>query len=108
MRANAIATTAGTAPEVPTTLVLHTKDGLPELAWTQPLGASVLFYRIYRDGTAIADRYASTVTNDPHWIDADPGPAPNPGHTYRVAAVGTSLSESALSAPIVWPDEVTP
>jgi len=100
--AKSTAPVAETAPETPTGLTVDTFEGLPRLQWVQPPGEEVAFYRIYRDGTAVEDRYKTTVTIDTQWIDSDPGPAPNPGHSYYVAAVGKSLSESPLSAEGSW------
>jgi hypothetical protein len=96
------------APAKPIALTVTTEDDLPRLSWTQPSGEVVAYYRIYRDGDALADRYARTVTANAWWVDAEPDPVANPQHTYRVAAVGVSEAESALSDPITWPDEVTP
>jgi hypothetical protein len=99
-RATSTTPAAGTAPAAPTSLTAATVGGLPRLEWTQPIGAAVAFYRIYRDGSSVADRYASTVTFDPFWIDNDPGTG---SHSYRVSAVGATMSESALSPQVLWP-----
>ena len=101
--AQAIALVAVPAPDTPTGLTVQTDADRPLLKWTQPGVAPVSFYRIYRDGTAIAARYATTVTSATFWADPDPGPSPNPGHSYRVSAVGPTLSESSLSAEVLWP-----
>jgi prepilin-type N-terminal cleavage/methylation domain-containing protein len=92
---------AAVLPSTPTGLAVTTVDGRPKLTWTQPGGVTGLaFFRIYRDGSAVADRYATTVTADPFWVDPDPG---NGGHVYRVSAVNTTLNESLLSSGVSWP-----
>jgi hypothetical protein len=98
------AATAGTAPAIPAGLVATTEDGLPKLRWSAPADpTTVSFYRIYRDGAALADRYSETVTSSPFWADGDPGTGAGVSHVYRVSAVSPGLSESALSPAVNWP-----
>jgi hypothetical protein len=68
--------------------------GEPVLSWpatTDPDGDPILFYRIYRNGTAYADRYDRVDGNVLTWSD----PAPSAGgDTYYVTAVDSHYSES--------------
>ncbi|HEX8742898.1 MAG TPA: prepilin-type N-terminal cleavage/methylation domain-containing protein [Thermoleophilaceae bacterium] len=59
-------------------------------------GDAVDFYRIYRDGQALANRYdVIDAVGDPIvWTDADTGGI---AHTYYVVAVDTRLAESGFS-----------
>jgi Tfp pilus assembly protein PilV len=76
-------------------------DGSVSLQWLRPipqdpdLGDSVAFYRIYRDGTGLDDRYA--VWSDPgvsaSFIDGNTG---GTAHEYWVAAVDQNYAESTL------------
>lgn len=98
-------TGTNTAPHPPTGLSLtRNADGTTTLQWQAPnpadpdTGDSIDFYRVYRDGQAIENRYArwddpsSTVT----FIDsATNGEA----HGYWVTAVDTHLGESTAAGP---------
>ena len=68
--------------------------GEPVLSWpatTDPDGDPIVFYRIYRNGTAYQDRYDRVDGNVLTWSD----PAPSPGgDTYYVTAVDGHYSES--------------
>jgi len=78
------------------------------LTWSRPSpedpdsGDSIAFFRIYRDGTAVANRYdrwygtGSTLT----WKDTRTG---GTRHTYYVSAVDTHYGESALTGPVTGP-----
>ena len=62
-------------------------------------GDSIAFFRIYRDGTQVKDRYdrwygggASTT-----WQDIHTG---GTAHTYYVTAVDTHYGESAMVGPV--------
>jgi hypothetical protein len=74
-------------------------EGLPAISWdaaSDPDGIS--FYRIYRDGTAYADRYDKTGNGVIlSWIDSNPG---TDRHTYYVSAVDTNFEESAPTGPV--------
>jgi prepilin-type N-terminal cleavage/methylation domain-containing protein len=105
------------SPPAPTNVRLCIGDGslncLDAEGLPAPVGAVVVawdpssdpdgiqFYRIYRDGTAYADRhdtYFPDATNPGFaWIEFDTG---NPPHTYRVSAVDGSFAESDLSGPV--------
>ena len=88
---------AGAAPAAPTNVqVTLGTEGLPVLTWTAPASGTVLFYRIYRDsGTALADRYDETITDDPTYTDPNPGSTST--HRYWVTAVDSQFNESAPS-----------
>lgn len=62
-------------------------------------GDSVAFYRIYRDGTALADRYQRwyATGNSVTWTDTKTGAST---HTYYVTAVDTHFAESNAQGPV--------
>jgi prepilin-type N-terminal cleavage/methylation domain-containing protein len=62
-------------------------------------GDSVSAYRIYRDGTTLADRYATVPAGTYTYSDTS---APD-GHTYYVAAVDTKGAESTKTAGVYVP-----
>jgi hypothetical protein len=68
------------------------------------LDGTVAFYRIYRDGTAYADRwddfFPGSSGGDLAWLEYAPG---STSHTYRVTAVDNQFGESPLSAPVTAP-----
>jgi hypothetical protein len=74
------------------------------LDWTAPdpaspsySGDSIQFFRIYRDGTAIADRFDRTGQgSELTYPDTDASGA----HTYWVTAVDENYSESTLLGPV--------
>jgi hypothetical protein len=98
-------TQANQRPNPPATLTASTNaDGDAVLTWTPALvpdpdpDDSIAFYRIYRDGTAVADRYARTpLGTDLTWVD--PGAA-GEEHDYWVSAVDGQLAESTLVGPV--------
>jgi hypothetical protein len=76
--------------------------GMVVLSWSpvsDPDG--IQFYRIYRNGTAFADRYDDYFPNatDPGfaWFEFDSANGP---HTYYVSAVDGTFTESELSASV--------
>ena len=89
-------------PTAPPTLSASTSNGTTVLTWTPGVdpdpGDSVDFYRIYRDGAAITDRYDRTgLGTDLTWTDTATG---GESHTYYVSAVDTQLGESPLTGPV--------
>ena len=103
-------TTAKTAnqPNMPGTLNASL-DGVDlGLVWTLPppvvpayTGSAVSFYRIYRDGTGVTDRYARTsAATDLTFLD---GGAAQGGHKYWVTAVDEAYSESEPVGPVSAP-----
>jgi hypothetical protein len=73
-------------------------DGTVTLTWkrpdpTDPDGDAIDFYRIYRDGTAVGDRYSRWYDSGQNvtWTDTTAGGV---GHTYYVTAVDTNYAES--------------
>ena len=73
-----------------------TADGL-QLSWTAPAsGMTPAFYRIYRDGTTVADRYSATGSAALSWTDKDP----SSGHQYWVTAVDNKFAESSPVGPV--------
>ena len=94
-------TTSNRAPAVPSIASAATYG---TIYWTQTTdpdsGDSVDYYRIYRDGTGLANRY-DVIDNVPAsgtsyvlWTDPNPG---STTHTYRVTAVDTHAAESNMS-----------
>ena len=64
-------------------------------------GSNVIFYRVYRDGTAIGDRIARTGQEALTYYH-DPGAAAV-SHKYYVTAVDENFSESAPLGPVSLP-----
>lgn len=96
---------ADTAPEAPVPSSVAVEEGLPKFTWTQPAGATPIYYRIYRmagnvtTAPGLADRYAITANADPFWRD----PTPLSGTaTYWFSAVGATHSESPVSTAVVY------
>jgi prepilin-type N-terminal cleavage/methylation domain-containing protein len=91
-------------PALPSNVQATTLDGLPAISWdasSDPDNHAIRFYRIYRDGTAYANRYDKTgdgVTRS--WTDRNPDSG---GHTYYVSAVDQYFSESAPERAVVAP-----
>lgn len=68
----------------------------PTLTWTAPSGGAPSFYRIYRDGTAISNRFSRT--GDLTFTDMT-AEAP---HSYWVTAVDATFNESLPTGPVSW------
>jgi prepilin-type N-terminal cleavage/methylation domain-containing protein len=81
-------------------------DGVTVIRWdasTDPdAGDSVVFYRIYRDGSGYQARVGTFFPGSGAnaWTDPD---SPNGTHTYRVTAVDNNFGESNLSLPVTFP-----
>ncbi|MGH2944868.1 MAG: hypothetical protein ACRDPC_01105 [Solirubrobacteraceae bacterium] len=81
-------------------------DGTVTLTWDRPspedpdAGDSIEFYRIYRDGILLANRYA-------RWFDTGPSPewqdtqTAGVTHSYWVTAVDQHYAESAFLGPVI-------
>lgn len=99
--ANLSVPSSNTAPNVPSIASAGTAGTLYWAQTTDPnSGDSVDYYRVYRDGTALANRY-DVIDNVPYpgtsyvlWNDPNPGTGT---HTYRVTAVDTHAAESNMS-----------
>jgi prepilin-type N-terminal cleavage/methylation domain-containing protein len=90
-------TTTNTAPNIPTIASGGTTSTLSWSPTTDPnSGDSVDYYRIYRDGTAYANRYdvIDNAGNPIVWTDPNNG---GTTHTYRVVSVDTHAMESGFS-----------
>jgi fibronectin type 3 domain-containing protein len=95
-------TTTNQAPNAPTNLAASTNSGNTVLAWTAPSpsdndGDPIDFYRIYRDGQAVANRYDTAPGNQTTYTDTRTGGV---AHTYWVTAVDPQLAESAAAGPV--------
>jgi fibronectin type 3 domain-containing protein len=95
-------TTANTAPNAPTGLLASSNNGNTVLAWTAPSpadgdGDAIAFYRVYRDGQAIANRYDTAPGSATSYTDTATGGIT---HTYRVTAVDAQLAESPAAGPV--------
>ena len=94
------ATRTANAPTQPGTLTATPSSGSVALSWTAssaPYG-QVAFYRIYRDGQAVANRYDRTPNpTDLTYTDTDLG---GTAHTYSVTAVDAQYSESLVTGPV--------
>ena len=95
-----VVTLTNNAPAAPGTLSATEQDGTVVLNWAASAGDpdsgdGVDFYRIYRDGTAYANRYDRTGTgSELTYTDTQTN---GQQHTYRVVAVDTQLAESTFS-----------
>lgn len=96
----ATVTATNTPPSAPGTLTASSSGGNTVLSWgpsagDPDVGDAVAYYRIYRDGTTYADRYDRTGTaSELTFTDTATNGV---GHTYRVVAVDTQMSESGFS-----------
>jgi hypothetical protein len=98
-------TQLNTRPNTPTALSASTNaDGATVLTWSAPvpadpnLGDSIAFYRIYRDGTAVSNRFDRTgLGTQTSYVDGHSGGS---AHTYWVTAVDTQLAESLMAGPV--------
>jgi hypothetical protein len=103
-----VVTDANTPPNAPTTLTLaRLANGSTKLSWKRAVpedgdaGDSVNFFRIYRDGTALSNRFdryfdsagGATVT----WTDTDTGGS---SHSYWITAVDQHFGESEFVGPV--------
>ncbi len=87
----------GSAPNAPNgPLTATTADERPTISWNAPAGTAPRFYRIYRDGTLVADRLDTTTTTS--WQDA----ATTTTHDYWISAVNDAFNESAAIGPVRW------
>jgi fibronectin type 3 domain-containing protein len=91
-------------PNAPRTLTLaKDTDGSSVLQWSAPSpadpdqGDSIVYYRIYRDGTDSAHRYLTVGGLETTAVDTKPAGAT---HQYWVSAVDSHLAESALLGPV--------
>jgi prepilin-type N-terminal cleavage/methylation domain-containing protein len=106
--ATVTATRATTKPNQPATLSAMTDDDAVVLTWaaapapTPPYsGSDIIFYRVYRDGTAIGSRIARTSLDSmTTYRDSD---AAAGNHQYYVTAVDENFSESAPLGPVAAP-----
>jgi prepilin-type N-terminal cleavage/methylation domain-containing protein len=100
-----LVTDTNTPPNPPTISSILSSGGVTTITWSKPSpadpdsGDGVAFYRIYRDGTSISDRYerwydsSANVTYQDTVTDGKP-------HTYYVTAVDTHYAESPLVGPV--------
>lgn len=92
-------------PNAPLGLTLELGlDGRLALSWTLPVpgdpdkGDAIAFFRIYRGGTTVGDRYDRTGSGTSvSWADDEPGAGTD---AYWITAVDTHLQESALVGPV--------
>lgn len=82
------------APNGP--LTASTVDGKATISWSAPAGTPPAFYRIYRDGNLVADRYDTTTTTS--WAD----PSADTAHDYWITAVNDAYNESNAIGPVRW------
>jgi Tfp pilus assembly protein PilV len=82
-----------TKPAAPTGLTgtYSSATNTVNLSWTAPAGVTVDHYRIYRDGSALSNRYDRTAGTQTTWTDNQLAGAK---HTYRVVAVSTPSSST--------------
>lgn len=101
-------TPATTRPEPPPTLTAVVSGGKYKLDWTAPpapavpyLGDGIRFFRIYRGGTAVADRFDRTGLGS-ELTYTDTSVAGETRH-YWVTAVDDNYSESSPVGPVTLP-----
>jgi hypothetical protein len=82
------------APRGP--LVAARADGVLTLTWSPPLLGSPIFYRIYRDGLALADRVDRTNGAAATWSTAVDAAT----HEYWITAVDATYNESDAIGPV--------
>jgi Tfp pilus assembly protein PilV len=103
--AQTLLVTANVAPNPPQALTaVRTNDGVSEvvtLTWQVPAAPAggeasdaIQYYRIYRDGTAIANRYGQAGAAALSFADSSAGTA---SHHYWVTTVDTHMAESTLA-----------
>jgi prepilin-type N-terminal cleavage/methylation domain-containing protein len=102
------ATRATTKPNQPATLTIDEDGDAALLDWadapdaTPPYsGSPVIFYRVYRDGTAIGDRIARTGQDSLTAFRDSEGLTGT--HVYYVTSVDSNFSESAPLGPVALP-----
>src|SRR5205085_10920395 len=83
-RATLLVGLASLRPAAPTALTVQTVADGPKLAWNAPATGTVQFYRVHRDGTALADRYDRTAADVRTFTDTG---AATRAHTHRATAV---------------------
>jgi prepilin-type N-terminal cleavage/methylation domain-containing protein len=95
-------TKTNTAPTTPTGLTLTASNGNVVLNWNASsdpdAGDSVDFYRIYRDGQTVDDRYDRTQTGSQ--LTFTDTKTNGVSHVYYVVAVDTGLRESGFSSSV--------
>lgn len=88
-------------PAAPTGLTATPNaDGTTSLSWSAPAGTPAAdFYRVYRDGNLVTDRFDTAGGNGTPvtWQDTATG---GTSHSYRVTAVSAALAESDMLGPV--------
>ena len=98
-------TKTNTAPFAPTNLGASRAGDIVTLSWQRPspedpdAGDAIEFYRVYRDGKALGDRYERWFDPraTPIWQDTRTGGLT---HTYWVTAVDKNFAESPFLGPV--------
>jgi len=91
---------SNSAPDPPPTLNVSVVDGQAVLSWdaASDSDGSIIFYRIYRDGTGLADRHDAT--GDATQLGFTDAKASSLEHQYWVTAVDDQFQESAPVGPV--------
>jgi hypothetical protein len=100
-----LVTDTNNPPYAPAIASVSTAGGVTTIVWSKASppdpdsGDSVAFYRIYRDGTAITNRYERWYDNSSNvtWQDTK---TDGTSHTYYITAVDTHYAESPLVGPV--------
>jgi len=101
-------TTGNTPPNPPIITSATTSGGVVTLKWKRPNpedadpGDGVAYYRVYRDGILLSNRYDRWYDNSNNvtWTDTSTGGLP---HLYWVTSVDKSYLESAFAAAVPIP-----
>lgn len=102
--AQTVLVTTNVAPNPPKAFSATRLDDVVSLTWSAPdapaggeAGDSVAFYRIYRDGTSLGDRYGRV---DPGTLAFDDATTGGVKHKYWITSVDTRLRESPMVGPV--------
>ncbi len=93
------------APYPPTIQTFSATGGVASIRWKRPspedpdVGDSIAFYRVYRDGRLVADRYDRVYDSSTNvdWQDKRLG---GTAHDYWVTAVDQHFTESPVVGPV--------
>ncbi len=102
-----VVVTANQSPFAPTLVSSSAAGGVVTIKWKRPVptedpdpGDSIAFYRVYRDGLLVADRYDRYYDSSTNvtWQDTTLG---GTAHTYWITGVDQHFAESPVLGPIL-------
>jgi hypothetical protein len=96
--ANTVTVGPNVQPNPPLNLALSYSNGMEQLSWNDPVspaageaGDTVRYFRIYKDGLGLANRYDKVDPTQHSYVDQGADGLP---HTYYVVTVDSHLKES--------------